>query len=88
MAAKIQLEIATPERLLLSAGVDEVVLPSLEGYMGVQSGHGLDDDCNQIENHADSCQLCQHKRNCAVCPDRRAKSFFKKFIGGDCVVFT
>jgi F-type H+-transporting ATPase subunit epsilon len=36
---KIQLEIVTPERLLLSQPVDEVVLPSVEGYMGVRPGH-------------------------------------------------
>ena len=36
---KLTLEIVTPERLVLSESVDEVVLPSIEGYMGVRSGH-------------------------------------------------
>ncbi len=36
---KLTLEIVTPERLVLSEAVNEVVLPSLEGYMGVRPGH-------------------------------------------------
>ncbi len=36
---KLTLEIVTPERLVLSETVDEVVLPSVEGYMGVRPGH-------------------------------------------------
>lgn len=36
---KIDLEITTPERLVLSETVDEVVLPGLEGYLGVLPGH-------------------------------------------------
>ncbi len=36
---KLTLEIVTPERLALSEGVLEVVLPSIEGYMGVRPGH-------------------------------------------------
>ena len=36
---KLKLEIATPERLVLTDGVDEVILPSAEGYMGVRPGH-------------------------------------------------
>ncbi len=36
---KLTLEIVTPERLVLSESVDEVVLPSIEGYMGGRSGH-------------------------------------------------
>ena len=36
---KITLEIATPDRLVLSEGVEEVVLPSVEGYFGVRPGH-------------------------------------------------
>ena len=36
---KIQLDVATPDRLVFSAEVDEVVLPSVEGYMGVRPGH-------------------------------------------------
>jgi F-type H+-transporting ATPase subunit epsilon len=39
MADKLQLEIVTPERSVLTEQVDEVVLPSLEGYMGVLPGH-------------------------------------------------
>jgi F-type H+-transporting ATPase subunit epsilon len=38
-AVKIDLEIVTPERLVLAATVDEVVLPGCEGYLGVLPGH-------------------------------------------------
>jgi F-type H+-transporting ATPase subunit epsilon len=36
---KLQFEIVTPERSVLTERVDEVVLPSLEGYLGVLPGH-------------------------------------------------
>ena len=36
---KITVEIATPEKLVLSEPAEEVVLPSVEGYMGVRAGH-------------------------------------------------
>jgi F-type H+-transporting ATPase subunit epsilon len=36
---KLRLEIATPDSLVLTEGVDEVVLPAAEGYMGVRPGH-------------------------------------------------
>jgi len=36
---KLDLEIVTPERLVLAAAVDEVVLPGSEGYLGVLPGH-------------------------------------------------
>ena len=36
---KLTLEIVTPERLVLSETVVEVVLPSVEGYLGVRPGH-------------------------------------------------
>ena len=36
---ELSLEIVTPERLVLSEGVDEVILPSVEGYMGIRPGH-------------------------------------------------
>jgi len=36
---KITLEIATPDRLVLSESVEEVILPSIEGYFGVRPGH-------------------------------------------------
>lgn len=39
MADKIELEIVTPDRRVLSLGVDEVVLPSANGSMGVLYGH-------------------------------------------------
>lgn len=39
MADKIALEIVTPERRVLALGVDEVVMPTVEGYMGVLPGH-------------------------------------------------
>jgi F-type H+-transporting ATPase subunit epsilon len=38
-ALKIDLEIVTPGRLVLSETVDEVVLPGSEGYLGVLPGH-------------------------------------------------
>jgi F-type H+-transporting ATPase subunit epsilon len=36
---KLDLEIVTPERRVLSETVDEVVLPGVEGYFGVLPGH-------------------------------------------------
>jgi len=39
MDGKLKFEVATPERLLIDASVDEVILPSVEGYMGVRPGH-------------------------------------------------
>jgi F-type H+-transporting ATPase subunit epsilon len=36
---KIQLEIVSPERLLLSEEVDSVTLPGSEGYLGILPGH-------------------------------------------------
>jgi F-type H+-transporting ATPase subunit epsilon len=36
---KIDLEIVTPERLVLSETVDEVILPGADGYLGVLPGH-------------------------------------------------
>ena len=39
MADRLQLELVTPERAVLSDPVDEVVLPSVDGYMGVLPGH-------------------------------------------------
>jgi F-type H+-transporting ATPase subunit epsilon len=39
MADKLRLEIVTPDRLVLAEQVDEVVLPSQDGYMGVLPGH-------------------------------------------------
>ncbi len=36
---KIQLEVVTPERKVLSEAVDSVVLPAAEGYLGVLPGH-------------------------------------------------
>ena len=38
-ADKLELEITTPERLVLSETVDEVVLPGKVGYLGVLPGH-------------------------------------------------
>ena len=35
----LELEIATPEKRVAKATVDEVVFPSVEGYMGVLPGH-------------------------------------------------
>lgn len=39
MASTIRLELVTPERLLLSEDVDEVILPGYEGEFGVLPGH-------------------------------------------------
>ena len=39
MAGKILLEVATPEKLLLSQEVDEVIAPGSEGEFGVLPGH-------------------------------------------------
>ena len=39
MAERLTLELATPTRLLVSAEVDEVVVPGSEGYFGVLPGH-------------------------------------------------
>ena len=39
MAGKLTLEIVTPQRLVVTQDVDEVVLPSVDGYMGVLQGH-------------------------------------------------
>jgi F-type H+-transporting ATPase subunit epsilon len=36
---KINLEIVTPEQLLFSGEVDEVMVPAVEGYMGILPGH-------------------------------------------------
>ena len=36
---KLQLEIVTPVRAVLSEAVDELVLPGSEGYLGVRPGH-------------------------------------------------
>ena len=36
---KIDLEVVTPERLVLSETVDEVILPGGDGYLGVLPGH-------------------------------------------------
>ena len=35
----LTLELATPIRLVVSAAVDEVVVPGIEGYFGVLPGH-------------------------------------------------
>ena len=39
MAGKILLEVVTPEKLLLSQEVDEVIAPGVEGEFGVLPGH-------------------------------------------------
>ena len=39
MEDKLKFEVATPECLVIDDSVDEVVLPSVEGYMGVRIGH-------------------------------------------------
>jgi F-type H+-transporting ATPase subunit epsilon len=39
MANTFQLEVATPERLLVDAQVTDAELPGKDGYMGVLPGH-------------------------------------------------
>jgi F-type H+-transporting ATPase subunit epsilon len=39
MAEKINFDLVSPERLLLSKPVDMVTVPGTEGYMGVMAGH-------------------------------------------------
>ena len=39
MADRLTLELATPNRLVVSAEVDEVVIPGRQGYFGVLPGH-------------------------------------------------
>jgi F-type H+-transporting ATPase subunit epsilon len=39
MPDKIELEVVTPDRRVLSAMVDDVILPSVDGYLGVLPGH-------------------------------------------------
>jgi F-type H+-transporting ATPase subunit epsilon len=39
VAERLTLELATPTRLLVSAEVDEVVVPGSQGYFGVLPGH-------------------------------------------------
>lgn len=39
MTDRLRLELATPARLVVSAVADEVVLPGLDGYLGVLPGH-------------------------------------------------
>lgn len=39
MAGTIQLDVVTPERLLISDAVDEVIAPGSEGEFGVLPGH-------------------------------------------------
>jgi len=39
MAEKINFDLVSPERLLLSRPMDMVTVPGTEGYMGVMAGH-------------------------------------------------
>ncbi|HEV2445100.1 MAG TPA: ATP synthase F1 subunit epsilon, partial [Candidatus Sulfopaludibacter sp.] len=39
MAESIDLEIVTPERLVVKERVDDVQIPALRGYMGILPGH-------------------------------------------------
>ena len=39
MADLLQLEIATPERLIASASVDYTEIPGKDGYLGILPGH-------------------------------------------------
>lgn len=41
MAEKVQFELVSPEKLLLSVAVEMVVVPGVEGYFGVLPGHAL-----------------------------------------------
>lgn len=39
LPSRLELRIVTPERLIVNETVDEVVLPSVEGYLGARPGH-------------------------------------------------
>jgi len=39
MAATIQLEIVTPERLVVQEAVDDITMPGKSGYLGILPGH-------------------------------------------------
>jgi len=39
MAANIQLEIVTPERLVIKETVDDITMPGSSGYLGILPGH-------------------------------------------------
>jgi F-type H+-transporting ATPase subunit epsilon len=39
MAEQLTLQIVTPDRQVLAEQVDDVILPSVNGYMGVLAGH-------------------------------------------------
>lgn len=39
MTEKVRFELATPTRLVVTAAVEEVVAPGVEGYFGVWPGH-------------------------------------------------
>lgn len=39
MAATIQLEIVTPERLVVQEAVDDITMPGKTGYLGILPGH-------------------------------------------------
>ena len=39
MAGQFELEIATPDRLLVKEQVDELQIPGKEGYLGILPGH-------------------------------------------------
>jgi F-type H+-transporting ATPase subunit epsilon len=39
MAATIQLEVVTPERLVVQEAVDDVTMPGKSGYLGILPGH-------------------------------------------------
>src|SRR4051812_11108834 len=39
LPTKIALEIITPDRILVTAQVDELMLPGTEGYLGILPGH-------------------------------------------------
>jgi len=39
LPTKLQLDVVTPEKKIISEAVDEVILPGREGYLGVLPGH-------------------------------------------------
>ncbi|MFQ5669287.1 MAG: F0F1 ATP synthase subunit epsilon [Acidobacteriota bacterium] len=39
LPARINLDVVTPERLVFSREVEEMILPGSEGYLGVRPGH-------------------------------------------------
>ena len=74
---RIQLDIVTPERGVVSEAVDDIVLPGSEGYLGVRPGHApllttLKIGAIQYRNGGDLFHLAVSWGFVEVLPDRVA----------------